>query len=122
MRSARGRSRSGPRPGALLWDSGDDLERWTSAAFPANFNASNTSNTIDNRSDDKGPEPEGITVAKLWGRDYVFVALERIGGVMVYEVTDPAAPRFVQYINTRNFAAAPGTRLPRANSVPKRRG
>ena len=95
--------------GALLWDSGEDLERRTSAKYPANFNASNTSNAIDNRSDDKGPEPEGIAVAKLWGRDYVFLALERIGGVMVYDVTDPVAPRFVQYINERNFGAPPSS-------------
>jgi hypothetical protein len=77
--------------------------------FPANFNASNTNNTLDDRSDDKGPEPEGVTVAKLFGRNYIFVALERIGGVMVFEVTDPTAPRFVQYMNVRNFAGAPGT-------------
>jgi hypothetical protein len=35
--------------------------------------------------------------------------LERIGGVVVYDVTDPGAPRFVQYINTRDFSAAPNT-------------
>jgi DNA-binding beta-propeller fold protein YncE len=95
--------------GALVWDSGDDFERITAAAFPQHFNASNTNNTLDNRSDDKGPEPEGIAVAKLFGRDFVFVALERIGGVMVYEIADPAAPRFVQYINVRDFSAAANT-------------
>ena len=31
--------------------------------------------------------------------------LERIGGVVVYEAENPAAPTFVQYINTRNFGA-----------------
>jgi hypothetical protein len=95
--------------GALVWDSGDALERITAAAHPANFNASNTNNTLDNRSDDKGPEPEGIAVHKLFGRDYAFVALERIGGVVVYDISDPTSPVFVQYINTRNFGAAPGT-------------
>ena len=50
-----------------------------------------------------------MTVASLFGRPYLFVALERIGGVLVYELTDPRAPRFVQYINTRSFGAAPGT-------------
>ena len=83
--------------------------RWTKAAFPANFNASNTNNTLDDRSDDKGPEPEGVTVASLFGRTYIFVMLERIGGVVVYEASNPAAPTFVQYINTRNFAAAGNT-------------
>ncbi len=95
--------------GALVVDSGDALEQLTAAAHPAHFNASNTNNTMDDRSDDKGPEPEGVTVAQLFGRPYLFVMLERIGGVVVYEITDPAAPRFVQYINTRSFAATPGT-------------
>lgn len=95
--------------GALVWDSGDALERLTAAAYPANFNASNTNNTLDNRSDDKGPEPEGVTVARLFGRDFAFVALERIGGVVVYEITDPTKPVFVQYINLRNFAESPST-------------
>jgi hypothetical protein len=93
--------------GEQVFDSGADLERRTAAAFPNNFNASNTSNARDNRSDDKGPEPEGVTVAKLFGRTYLFVALERVGGVLVYDVDDPSAPAFVQYINTRNFAATP---------------
>jgi hypothetical protein len=97
--------------GRLVWDSGDDLEQITAKAFPANFNASNTSNAIDNRSDDKGPEPEGIAVANLWGRDYVFVALERIGGVVVYDIENPRWPRFVQYINVRDFTQAPSSAL-----------
>lgn len=95
--------------GRLVFDSGDALEQITGAAFPRNFNASNTSNAIDNRSDDKGPEPEGVTVARLFGRQYAFVALERIGGIVVYELTTPNAPRFVQYINTRDFSQAPNS-------------
>jgi DNA-binding beta-propeller fold protein YncE len=95
--------------GRLLFDSGDMLEQLTAAVFPANFNASNANNTRDDRSDDKGPEPEGVTVARISGRTYLFVMLERIGGVVVFELDDPRRPDFVQYINTRNFAAAPGT-------------
>ena len=41
--------------GTLVFDSGDALEEITKAAYPANFNASNTNNTLDDRSDDKGP-------------------------------------------------------------------
>jgi hypothetical protein len=89
-----------------VFDSGDDIEQLTAAAFPNNFNANNTANGRDSRSDDKGPEPEGVTVAKLWGRTFIFVALERIGGILVYTVVDPASPTFVQYINTRDFAAS----------------
>jgi hypothetical protein len=50
-----------------------------------------------------------VAIAKLFGRDYLFVMLERIGGVAVYDLTNPAAPQFEQYINTRNFGAAPAT-------------
>jgi hypothetical protein len=49
-----------------------------------------------------------IAVHPLFGRDHAFIALERIG-VVVYDISDPAAPSFVQYINVRNIAPAPGT-------------
>jgi hypothetical protein len=89
--------------GDLVWDSGDDFERITAAdpEFASLFNASNSNNTFKNRSDDKGPEPEGVTVAEIDGRFYAFVVLERVGGVMLYDVTDPAQPEFIQWINTR---------------------
>jgi len=93
--------------GEPLFDSGEELERVTAAAYPANFNASNTSNSFDGRSDDKGPEPEGVVTGKIKGRTYAFIGLERIGGVVVYDVSQPAAPRFIQYLNNRDFSVAP---------------
>lgn len=92
-----------------VYDSGSELERITAEVNPAFFNSNHTENTLKTRSDDKGPEPEGVTVAKLFGTTYAFIALERIGGVMVYDVSNPYAPAFVQYINNRDFGAAPGT-------------
>ena len=92
--------------GNRVYDSGDDLEQITAAAFPTRFNASNDNNNFDDRSDNKGPEPEGVTVGVINGRTYAFIGLERIGGVMVYEVTNPNQPAFVQYLNTRDFSAA----------------
>lgn len=96
--------------GALVWDSGDDMELITSKhpVFGAIFNASNANNNLKNRSDDKGPEPEGVAVAEINGRVYAFVALERIGGCMVYDVTNPASPLFVDYKNTRSVATYGG--------------
>lgn len=76
---------------------------------PAHFNANHTANAADARSDDKGPEPEALAVAKLFGRSYAFIGLERVGGVMIYDITNPYAPDFAQYFNYRDFAAAPGT-------------
>lgn len=95
--------------GQLVFDSGDALELITADVYPSNFNASNTNNTFDDRSDDKGPEPEGVVIGKVFGKPYAFIGLERIGGVVVYDVSDPAAPSFVQYVNNRNFTAAPDT-------------
>jgi hypothetical protein len=94
--------------GNLVWDSGDRFERITAAANPAFFNSNHEENAFDNRSDDKGPEPEALTVGKAFGRDYAFIGLERVGGVMVFDVTDPASPEFVQYLNNRDFNEAPG--------------
>lgn len=93
--------------GNLVWDSGDQLEQITNSIQGANFNCSNTNNTKKNRSDDKGPEPEAATVATIGDSIYAFIGLERIGGIMVYNITTPGAPYFVQYINTRNFAQTP---------------
>ena len=53
---------------------------------------------FDIRSDNKGPEPEGVAVGLVNGTPYVFVALERIGGVMVWDVSTPSDAKFVQYI------------------------
>ncbi len=91
-----------------VFDSGSDFERITAAALPEHFNASNDNNDFDNRSDNKGPEPEGVAVAKLWGRHYAFIGLERVGGVMVYDITVPRSASFVQYINRRDFGFEPG--------------
>ncbi len=98
--------------GALVYDSADDFEQITAALLPDEFNSDNDENgSFDSRSDDKGPEPEGVVTGTVGGRVYAFVGLERIGGVMVYDVTDPLAPTFVDYTNTRDFSgdAALGT-------------
>ncbi len=96
--------------GALVWDSGDDMELMLSQhpVFSAIFNASNANNTLKNRSDDKGPEPEGVTVATINNKTYAFIALERMGGCMVYDITNPAAPVFTDYKNTRTIASYGG--------------
>ena len=92
--------------GNVVWDSGDELEQIVAAAFPDDFNASGENDTFDERSDDKGPEPEAVTLAVLDGRTIAFIGLERIGGVMIYDVTDPRAPQFIDYVNPRDFTVA----------------
>ncbi|MBD2652828.1 choice-of-anchor I family protein [Synechocystis sp. FACHB-383] len=97
--------------GNLVYDSGEDFERIVAESIPDFFNASNNNNSFDNRSDNKGPEPEGVTVGTIDGRTYAFVGLERIGGVMVYDVTNPQSPEFIQYINPRDFSVDPESNL-----------
>lgn len=92
--------------GRLVWDSGDELERLVARENPAFFNAGNDDVTRDSRSDNKGPEPEGLVIGAVAGRDHAFVGLERVGGVVVYDLSDPAAPRLVDYVTTRDFSSA----------------
>lgn len=96
--------------GVLVYDSGSDFERITAAdpVYGAIFNASNDNSNFKNRSDNKGPEPEGVTVAEINGATYAFITLERIGGVMVYDITNPQAPVFVSYKNSRSTTGVGG--------------
>lgn len=74
------------------------------------FNADSESNTLKNRSRSKGPEPEGVAVGKIGSRTFAFIALERVGGVMAFEVTNPSAPVFSGYLNTRSTTGLAGDR------------
>ena len=94
--------------GTPVFDSGDQLEQITAAAYPDTFNSDHRTNlSAEARSPNKGPEPEGLAVGHVGGRWYAFICFERIGGVIIYDITDPAQPRFVQYLNNRNFYLSP---------------
>ena len=84
---------------------GSDFESITAESLPEYFNASNDNAVMDDRSGKKGPEPESVTVGEADGRTLAFVALERTGGIMEYDVTDPYAPAFLSYTNTRDFTS-----------------
>ena len=91
--------------GKLLFDSGEDFERIVSESIPKSFHSDNTSNnTFDTRSDNKGVEPEGLSIGIVNGCHHAFIGLERIGGIMVYNISEPKNPTFVQYINDRDFS------------------
>ncbi len=92
--------------GNVVFDSGSALERITAEVFPEFFNSSGENETGDERSDDKGPEPEALALGELGGRVYAFVGLERIGGILVWDITDPRSPFYVTYVNNRDFTAA----------------
>lgn len=85
--------------GDLIYDSGDFFERQTAVQVPAIFNSDESDPAeFDDRSDDKGPEPEGVTLGEIDGQTYAFVGLERVGGIMMFNVTDPADVQFVEYL------------------------
>ncbi len=85
-----------------VFDSGDDLEQRTKALSNVAFNASHDNNTLDGRSASKGPEPEGVVVGTFGNKTFAFIGMERVGGVIVYDVSNPTAPTYVTYLNTRN--------------------
>ena len=88
-----------------VFDSGSDFEVITAQQLGSSFNASNDENDGDSRSDAKGPEPEAVEIAVINDNTFAFIALERVGGVMVYNITNPQSAEFVQYINPRDFNA-----------------
>ncbi|MEQ8995259.1 MAG: choice-of-anchor I family protein [Coleofasciculus sp. B1-GNL1-01] len=90
--------------GELIFDSGDAFEQITAEFFPEFFNSDDEINLFDDRSDDKGPEPQAVTIAELFGRTIAFIGLERIGGIISYDITDPFNPFFLDYVNNRDFS------------------
>jgi len=93
--------------GTQVYDSGDDFERITAERYNSDFNQSNDKLKAEDRSDNKGPEPEALTVGVINGYTYAFIGLERMGGIMVYDISNPLSPNFIEYINNRNMMLAP---------------
>lgn len=104
-----------PVTGSQVFDSKDLIEQIIAnhPTFGNLFNVSNTVGTpaLKNRSDDKGPEVEGIAVHQFNGHTYVFASLERVGGVMVFNVDNPSAPVYVGYANNRSASNPNGPDL-----------
>jgi len=94
--------------GNLVWDSGDQFEQYIAANHPDFFNCDDgLAAEKDERSDDKGPEPEAIVAGKIGANTYAFIGLERQGGIMVYDVSNPTNPVFETFVN--NYNASTGT-------------
>jgi hypothetical protein len=94
-----------------VYDSGSDFERIV-AGHPVtknHVNADNEGNAADDRSDNKGVEPEDAEIGELNGQKYAFVGLERQGGIMVYNISDPKRTRYVAYQTDRDFTGSKPT-------------
>jgi hypothetical protein len=93
----------------LVWDSGSAIESTVLERMPAAFNADHDKGeSADARSDVRGPEPEGLAIGDVAGRRILFVGLERPGGVIAWDITDPLAPILATYANRRDPKVDPG--------------
>ncbi len=100
--------------GTLVWDSGSAIEKFIERAdcrlgsnrsipCATYFNSGHDEgDAMDSRSDAKGPEPEGLTLGRIGNKTFAFIGMERMGGVLVYDITNPLAPTRVDYLNTRD--------------------
>lgn len=101
--------------GSLVYDSMNEIARKNLEIAPDTFNIDSEEDgvptirngEVDGRSDDKGAEPEATAVLNMKGkRQLAFVGLERVSAVMVYDVTNPNAPKFLQWLQ-RNEDVSP---------------
>ena len=94
--------------GTIIFDSGSQIEQF--AASTGSFNSADPATSgifVDTRSDNKGPEPEGIAIGQIGGKTLAFVGLERAGGaIMVYDITDPLHVSFVQSLHNPDDSKA----------------
>jgi DNA-binding beta-propeller fold protein YncE len=76
--------------GSLVWDSKDFLDResFTLGLYD------------DTRSDDKGAEPEAITIGRVGAKTIAIVGMERSDAFAIYDVTNPTSPVFVKMYKT----------------------
>ncbi|XP_022337795.2 mesenchyme-specific cell surface glycoprotein-like isoform X1 [Crassostrea virginica] len=85
---------------SLVYDSGNDIEDTHAQLRPDLFNAQPETdtvikNTVDSRSDNKGPESESLTVGHVGNKALIFIGHERPGSISIYSVDgNIASPRF----------------------------
>lgn len=105
--------------GNLLYDSGNDISTRVLAQTPSRFNWDWEDNETDKRSDDKGAEPEAVEILNIASQRYIlFVGLERNSQVMVYDVTNPVAPQFLQFLQRDTDYAPEGLLAINADDSP----
>lgn len=78
--------------GEMVFDSGASIEKIIAARYPELWD--------DGRSDNKGPEPEGVTVGHYGASTLAFIGLERSSAVMVFDITDPENVTFLDMIRS----------------------
>jgi len=87
--------------GELVFDSGSMIEQWVAENHPSTFNQNDGSpSKWDERSDDKGPEPEALAFGTIDGRDFIFLGAERENGIFQFDITDLNNVFVADYYNT----------------------
>ena len=89
--------------GLVVFDSGDQIARVTASVHGNAFNNNEDENKGDTRSDDKGAEPEALTLGEVGDRLFAFVGLERMGTIMVFDITNPYDVKFQDYFYNRGL-------------------
>lgn len=91
--------------GTEVWNSGDYIPQVIALLHAANFSSSAVDNSsYKTRSDDMGIEPSTIAVGEIDGKRYAFVGLYQMGGIFIYDITDPLNPVFELYELNRDFS------------------
>lgn len=85
--------------GNIVYDNGNEFSQIMAERFDENYPA--------NRDDDKGTEPESITIGQVGTQTFAFIGQERSAGVMVYDITDPANSEYVHYFNKNGVDESP---------------
>lgn len=112
------------KDGRVVWDSGSELARTVAAQDPDGWTSrvpAWATDVYDSRSDDKGVEPESVVHGRAYGRDLVFVGLERAGGVVTYDATRPWAPRLQGWTTTDGAISPEGLAFVPGSDSPTRR-
>ena len=99
--------------GEQVFDSGDQIARILGEVLSAD-----QLEDLDGRSDNKGAEPEGVTVGVVGDHTYAFVGLERANGVMVFNVSNPGAPEYVEFLQTEGDVGPEGMTFITAEDSP----
>jgi len=104
------------RNGIVIWDSATLLDQIQTVAFGvANINGSHslssdksTMNYVgQDRSDDKGAEPEGVAVGMVGDRRIAILGLERMSALAIFDITVPANPVFQEWLQMLPTKATP---------------
>lgn len=89
--------------GLVVFDSGDSVDRITASIHGEAFNNDEDANEGDTRSDAKGAEPEALALGQVGKKMLAFVGLERMGGVLVFDISNPHNTTFVDYFINRGL-------------------